>query len=1144
LGWIDLIKTTPLKDTISHIIIKDFTTVSKAINSNIKLSYQVFGKPLGSAPIVLVNHALTGNSNVAGKDGWWQDLVGTDKVIDTNLYTVLSFNIPGNGFDGFVIENYKDFTARDVARLFLIGLERLGVTKLFAIIGGSLGGGIAWEMAVLSPDITEHLIPVATDWKSTDWLIANCQIQEAFLLNSRNPVHDARMHAMLCYRTPESFKERFHRSKNDDSEVFNVESWLLHHGKKLQERFQLSAYKLMNQLLKSIDVTKGRPEDVNILDAINANIHIIGVDSDMFFTAEENRQTHKELALTKPNVTYNEIHSVHGHDAFLMEYEQLEKIIESIFVPDSKKRKMKILKFGGKSLANGDGLNKVLSIIEHKVNEGEKIAVVVSARGSGTDDLEAILNRAVKGDSYQVLFDAFKTYQTAEASKADFSKEFSTLNKLFEGVSLLGDYSQKIKDEVLAQGELLASKLVSSLLNERGIKANATDSRELIKTDENFGNAQPILQLSKDNVKKYFKEHNGNVVNVVTGFIGANLKNETTTLGRNGSNYTAALLANYLDAGELQNYTHVNGIYTANPDLVPDAKKIEELSFNEANELANFGTTILHAKTIIPLLEKNISLRILNTFNPEDGGTLITARPNKQGIKSLSVLDNVALINLEGRGLLGKAGVDARIFKALGSKNISVSIVSQGSSERGIGFVINANQATDAVIALEKEFENDFYAQDVNKIDVIDDVSVISIIGIELSSFHKPFNALIKNQITPLLFNNTVTGRNVSLVVKKEQLHKAMNVIHGEVFGISKNINIVIFGHGLVGSALIDQILKSKGDIEKRKGINLNIFAIANSEKLLLNRKGVDENWRESIRTTSNESSIKDVIDFAETHHLENLIAVDNTASSQFYTNYVPLVEAGFDLVSSNKIANTISHEFYKDLRDQLKNHNKQYLYETTVGAGLPLVDTIKLLHESGENITRIRGVFSGTLSYLFNNFSVENKPFSEIIQETIDKGFTEPDPREDFSGNDVARKLLILARELDLQNEFEDVSVQNLIPEAYQNISVDSFLKQLHVLDESFQEIKDNQEEGYVLRYIGDLSGDLSQDKGSLEVKLVSIPGDSTLGQIKGSDAIFEIYTESYGEQPIVIQGAGAGAAVTARGVFGDILRLSKHIN
>jgi len=369
-------------------------------------------------------------------------------------------------------------------------------------------------------------------------------------------------------------------------------------------------------------------------------------------------------------------------------------------------------------------------------------------------------------------------------------------------------------------------------------------------------------------------------------------------------------------------------------------------------------------------------------------------------------------------------------------------------------------------------------------------------------------------------------------------------VIHGEIFGVSKKINIAIFGHGLVGGALINQILKSKEDIEKRKGINLNIFAIANSKKLVLSKNGVDKEWKEEIKTSPLESSIDDIITYAKKHHLENLIAVDNTASSSFYTHYIPLVEAGFDLVSSNKIANTISHAFYEDLRSQLKNHNKQYLYETTVGAGLPLIDTIKLLHESGENITRIRGVFSGTLSYLFNNFSVQNKPFSTIVQETIDKGFTEPDPREDFSGNDVARKLLILARELDLQNEFEDVSVQNLIPEQYQNISVAEFLKQLHMLDSEFQNIKDNQKPGHVLRYIGDLSGDLSQDKGNLEVKLVSVPQDSTLGHIKGSDAIFEIFTESYGEQPIVIQGAGAGAEVTARGVFGDILRLSKHIN
>ena len=602
-------------------------------------------------------------------------------------------------------------------------------------------------------------------------------------------------------------------------------------------------------------------------------------------------------------------------------------------------------------------------------------------------------------------------------------------------------------------------------------------------------------------------------------------------------------MANYLDAEELQNYTHVSGIFTANPDLVPDAKKIEQLSFSEANELANFGATILHAKAIIPLLEKNINLRILNTFNSKDTGTLITAASSEKGIKSIATISNVSLLNFEGRGLLGKVGVDARIFRTLSDKNINISIVSQGSSERGIGLIIEANRASEAVLALEIEFESDFYAQDVHRISVTENVAVISIIGQDLSEFHLPFNALIKNQIVPLLFNNTITGKNVSLVVEKDQLHKAVNVIHGQVFGIAKKINIAIFGKGLVGGTLIDQILENTAAILERRKIQLNIFAVASSKKLLLQKKGVSRNWKQDLENVGQENmDVQDVIAFANTHHFENLIAVDNTASVPFVKNYIPLIAAGFDLVSCNKIANTLSFDFYKELRATLKTYKKQYLYETNVGAGLPLIDTIRLLHESGENITKIKGVFSGSLSYVFNTFSEADKPFSEVLKEAIAQGFTEPDPREDLGGIDVARKLLILARELELENELADVHIQNLIPTALRTGTCSDFLSNLEAMNAEYQQLKEAQEENCVLRYIGELSGDLSKETGNLNVKLVSVPQRSPLGSLKGSDAIFEIYTESYGAQPIVIQGAGAGSKVTARGVFGDILRLAKH--
>ncbi|CEN33925.1 bifunctional aspartate kinase/homoserine dehydrogenase I [Capnocytophaga cynodegmi] len=802
---------------------------------------------------------------------------------------------------------------------------------------------------------------------------------------------------------------------------------------------------------------------------------------------------------------------------------------------------MKILKFGGKSLASGKGLETVLEIVEQKIKKGEHIALVVSARGNATDDLLAILERATSGESYLPIFEDFKTYQ--KVYDLDFPEEFALLEKLFEGVSLLGDYSDKIKDQIVAQGEIISAKLVTYLLEKRGINAVFVDSRKLLVSDDHPGNAQVKEAISQQKTQTFFEQLPKRVVAVVTGFIAATEKGETTTLGRNGSNYSAALFANFLQAEELQNFTHVNGIYTANPDWVSEAQIIRHLSYQEANELANFGATILHAKTIIPLISKGIPLRILNTFNADDAGTLIHSQTAEKGIRSLSVLEGNALIILEGRGLLGQVGVDARIFRALAQRNISVSIISQGSSERGIGFLVANQHAEKAKKALEEEFESDFYTKDVSEVSVVKNVGVISIVGQDMATFHKPYNALIRNQITPLLINNAVTGNNVSVVVYNHQLQKALNVIHGEIFSISKRLNLVIFGRGTVGGTLVKQIFDAQESILSRKNISLRIVAVANSSKCLFNPKGITSDEYQNFETLGKQYQLEDIFNFVKKHHLENLIAVDATASKTFVENYIPLIENGFDLVSANKIANTVSYDFYQKLRQVLKDNQKQYLYETNVGAGLPLIDTIKLLHLSGENITRIKGIFSGTLSYLFNTFSEGDQPFSQVLQTAIDSGYTEPDPREDLCGNDVGRKLLILARELDLENEFDEIAIQNLIPEHLRQGSVADFLSRLNEFDVEFQEIKWNQEPNHVLRYVGDLHGNLSQTQTSrLEVKLVSVPKESVLGQVKGADSIFEIYTESYGNHPIVIQGAGAGAAVTARGIFGDILRLAER--
>ena len=798
---------------------------------------------------------------------------------------------------------------------------------------------------------------------------------------------------------------------------------------------------------------------------------------------------------------------------------------------------MKVIKLGGKSLAASDQFEAITQIVHNRIKD-DQLLVVVSAIGDTTDTLEHILNLAKSQHEWLDVFDQFKLRKYH--NNVNLESEFKLLEKLYEGVFMLEDYSLKVKDLILAQGELISAKILANALNKKGYKAEAIDSRHFFKTDEQYGNGQILEEESTIRTKIWFSNFNKDTIGVVTGFIASTLKGDTTTLGRNGSNYSAALLSEYLQARELQNFTHVDGIYTANPEWVRDARKIEAIHFNEASELANLGASILHGKTIQPLIRSNIPLRILNTLNPNSTGTLISAEPTSADVKTLSIQNDVALIQLEGRGLLGKVGIDARVFNILAQANISVGLISQGTSERGLGFIVKEEDAGLAVELLDKGFETYLKNKDVSSIYIRKNIAVISIIGQELSTFDRAYTALIKNNIIPLLFSNSVTGKNVSIVVERNDAQKAINVIHGQIFGIVKKVHLAIFGHGLVGSALIEQVLASASTINKKKEIQLKIISIANSQKNILNENGLGSDWKTQIMENGRPYTIDDIIRFVNENHLENLIAIDNTASSGFIENYVKLIENGFDIVSSNKNANTQSWEYYTNLRKKLREYNKEYLYETNVGAGLPLIDTIKLLHLSGENITRIRGVFSGTLSYIFNTFSKENKSFSEVLKEAISKGYTEPDPREDLSGNDVARKLLVLARELELKNEWDEIDIQNLIPEQLQKISTVEFLSRPDALDIYYDPIKDRLKPGYVFRYVGELSGDLQLEKGLLTTQLIEISENSALGQLKGSDSIFEIYTESYGDNPIVIQGAGAGANVTARGVFGDILRLS----
>ena len=795
---------------------------------------------------------------------------------------------------------------------------------------------------------------------------------------------------------------------------------------------------------------------------------------------------------------------------------------------------MKVLKFGGKSLSNGSPLDRVLSIIS-KEHQQSELSVVVSARGNSTDLLLGMYHKAIEGEQFEDVLERFFEMQNEVLYDEQIIAYRLELARLLNSIRLLKVENVHLECRVLAFGELLSAYTVSKLLKDVGKKTVLVDAREWFVLKEN---GEINLPRSSSLVRNFYNGLNRGEIPIVTGFIAINEEGEPVTLGRNGSNYSATILANLIDAEEVQNWTNVDGIYSANPKFVRQASLISELSYKEANELANFGTHILHSKTILPLIEKEIPLIIKNSFIPEGKGTRITKSGGAKGIKAVSVIEDVALITIEGRGLIGEVGIDARIFTALSKKGISVRLIAQASSERGIGFVVDKENGQKAWELLLKEFEIERKQDLISSIQFHIDKAIIAILGRHNFALEKAIGGLRRNKIWMHLISNSISGEHISLVVDNNQLKKAVNVVHNHVFGALKTLNLVTIGKGTVGGKLLDQITQTTAEVVKQRGLKINVVGAVDSQRFFIDENGIGRDWRKQLNSSKKVLNYDTLLEELEKTGLENIVIADNTSSENVTTLYPEFLKRGYDIVASNKKGNSASYQFYQELRDVLRRKGRQFYYETNVGAGLPLIDTLKNLRHSSDKVQKIVGVFSGSLSYIFNHFSQGDKPFSEVLSKAVELGLTEPDPREDLGGQDVARKLIILAREIGLKSEFEEVEIENLLPSELRDIqNYDAFLVESQKLDEHYQVLKESLQPNEVLRYVGEL--DVAANR--LSVNLMKADRQSPLGNIKNSDSIFEIYTEGYGTQPIIIQGAGAGAEVTARGVYSDLLRLGK---
>ena len=812
---------------------------------------------------------------------------------------------------------------------------------------------------------------------------------------------------------------------------------------------------------------------------------------------------------------------------------------------------MKILKFGGTSVANAQNINLVLNISIDN-SQSDNIVVVVSAFSGVTDLLVLAASKASKKDkTYNEIIATIETkHKEAIENLIPIAKqseiintinnEINHLKTLLDGCYLLGELSNRTSDTILSFGELLSSQVIAQAMQNRVKSAVFKDSREIIKTNNQFGKAVVDFEITNKLIADYFKSNNAKIT-VLPGFIASSIDGNNTTLGRGGSDYTAAILAAALNASQLEIWTDVNGMYTANPKIVKQAQPIETISYQEAMELSHFGAKVLYPPTIQPVLGKNIPIYIKNTFEPEAFGTLISSNKNENEnpIKGISHIDKIALLTLEGSGMIGVSGCSKRLFAVLSNENINVIFITQASSEHSICIGILNQDAEIAEKSINKAFELEIAQTKIDKCIVEKDLCIVALVGENMKNHQglsgKMFSTLGKNNVNIRAIAQGASERNISVVINESDVKKALNTLHERFFeDNTKQLNLFVMGVGNVGEKFIEQINQQKKFLKENLKINLRVIAISNSRKMLFDEDGISlKDWQNDLNNAVT-ADIDLFIQKVKQLNLRNSIFVDITANEIVSQTYEHYLRDNIAVVTCNKIACASVYENYSNLKRLSRKYNAPFLFETNVGAGLPIIDTLKHLIASGDKVNKIQAVLSGSLNFIFNNFS-ENYNFHDVVKEAGVQGFTEPDPKIDLSGFDVARKILILIRESGYKMEIDEIQNNSFLPkECMETTNNEDFFNSLTANATHFEQLLvQAKEKDSRLKFVATF------EKGKASVGLEFIPKESPFYNLEGKDNIVQFYTDRYVDQPLLIKGAGAGAAVTASGIFADVIRI-----